>query len=136
MSFDPVTAALDLGGKLIDKLFPDPAQRDNAKLQLLTLQQNGQLAEMTGQLEINKVEAASTVWFVAGWRPYIGWICGTGLAYQFLLMPVFNGFASLAHATGGFPSLDMGTLITLLFGMLGLGGMRTYEKATGSEGNR
>lgn len=136
MALDPVTAALDLGGKLIDKFFPDPAQRDAAKLQLLTLQQNGDLAQMTGQLDINKVEASSTNWFVAGWRPYIGWICGTGLGYQFLVMPIMNGFAKMAGYIAAFPSLDMGTLVTLLLGLLGLGGMRTYEKVTGSEGNR
>lgn len=136
MAFDPVTAALDLGGKLIDKLFPDPAARDEAKLKLLTLQQNGELAQMTGQIETNKIEAASTNWFVAGWRPYIGWICGSGLAYQFLLMPIFNGLAVISGTVDAFPSLDMGTLLTLLLGMLGLGGMRMHEKIKGAEGNR
>lgn len=136
MSLDPITAALDLGGKLIDRLFPDPLKRDEAKLELLKLQQTGQLSEMAGQLDINKTEAASPVWFVAGWRPYIGWICGTGLAYQFIFMPIFNGVATMSSMTAGFPSLDMGTLLTLLLGMLGLGGMRTYEKITGAEGNR
>ena len=131
MSLDPVTAALDLGGKLIERFFPDPAQRDAAKLQLLTLQQNGELAQMTGQLDINKVEAASTNWFVAGWRPYIGWICGTGLGYQFLVMPLANGLATMAGYASAFPSLDMGTLVTLLLGMLGLGGLRTKEKMEG-----
>jgi hypothetical protein len=136
MSFDPITAALDIGGKLIDKLFPDPAQRDKAKLDLLALQQNGELAVMTGQMDINKEEAKSTSWFVAGWRPYIGWVCGTGLGYQFLFMPIGNGLVLALNNVTPFVSLDTSTLITCLFGMLGIGGMRTYEKVNGSERNR
>jgi hypothetical protein len=132
MSLDPVTALLDVGGKLIDKLFPDPAQRDSAKLQLFQLQQSGELAVLAHevalaktQTDINQEEAKSTIWFVAGWRPYIGWICGTGLAYQFLVYPILIAFQPKIV------SLDMGTLITLLAGMLGLGTLRTYEKSKG-----
>ena len=68
MAFDPVTAALDIGGKLIDKLWPDPAQRDAAKLRLLELQQAGELA----QISVNQEEAKSSSLFVSGWRPSIG----------------------------------------------------------------
>jgi hypothetical protein len=125
MSLDPVTAALDIGGKLIDRLWPDPAQADAAKLELLRLQQSGELAQISGQLEINKVEAASGSVFVAGWRPYIGWVCGTGLAYQFLVYPVAVAFIPKIV------QLDMGTLLTLLAGMLGFGAMRTQEKLNG-----
>lgn len=125
MSLDPVTALLDIGGKVIDRIWPDPVQAANAKFELFKLQQSGELQQMAGQMEINKVEAASTNWFVAGWRPYIGWICGTGLLYQFLFYPI---------AIAWFPKiqqLDMGTLLTLLGGLLGLGTLRTYEKLTG-----
>ena len=127
---DPISAALDIGGKLIDRMWPDPAQRAAAQLELAKLQQSGELAQITGQLEVNKAEASSTSWFVAGWRPYIGWICGTGLAYQFLIYPILAAFVPNVK------QLDMGTLISLLAGMLGLGGMRTYEKVTNAEGNR
>ena len=75
MSLDPISAALDLGTTLINKLFPDPAQASEAKLRLLELQQNGQLAIMTAQTDINKKEAASSSVFVSGWRPAIGWVC-------------------------------------------------------------
>jgi len=125
MALDPVTAALDIGGKLIDRLWPDPTKAAEAKLELLKMQQSGDLALITGQLEINKAEAANPNWFVAGWRPYIGWICGTGLAYQFLVYPILVAFEPKIV------QLDMGTLITLLTGMLGLGAMRTYEKFNG-----
>ena len=82
MAFDPISAALDIGGKLIDRLWPDPTQAAAAKLELLKLQQSGELQQITGQLEINKVEAANPSVFVSGWRPFIGWVCGTALAYQ------------------------------------------------------
>ncbi len=84
------------------------------------------------QIAVDEAEARSTNWWVAGWRPYIGWICGTGLAYQFLFMPIANGFV----ATHPFLPLDTGTLTTCLTGMLGLGAMRTFEKHSGVEGNR
>lgn len=125
MALDPVTAALDIGGKLIDRLWPDPAKAAEAKLELLKMQQSGDLALITGQLEINKAEASNPNWFVSGWRPYIGWICGTGLAYQFLIYPILVAFQPKIV------QLDLGTLLTLLGGMLGLGAMRTYEKFQG-----
>jgi len=125
MALDPITAALDIGGKLIDRLWPDPLQRDAARLQLLNLQQSGELAAITGQLEINKIEAANQNLFVSGWRPAVGWVCVAGLSYQFLFYPV--AVAYLKEII----SLDMGTLLALLTGMLGIGGLRTMEKLNG-----
>lgn len=71
MALDPVTAALDLGGKLIDKFFPDKEQADAARLELLRLAQAGELAELTGRAEIIKTEAASSHWLAANWRPLV-----------------------------------------------------------------
>jgi hypothetical protein len=88
-------------------------------------------AARQAQTDVNKVEAASSSMFVAGWRPFIGWVCGTGLLVQFLINPLFTWVAALFHRLFVFPSLDLGTLTTLLFGMLGLGAMRTYEKVNG-----
>ena len=128
---------MDFGGKLIDRLIPDPAQRQAAALELLRLQQSGELAQLTadtdlakGQLGVNQVEATNPNFFVSGWRPFVGWICGLGLGYAFLIRPMASPWA---QKNLGFPmeALDMGTLGTLLFGMLGLGGMRTVEKING-----
>jgi hypothetical protein len=69
MAVDPITAALDVGGKLIDRLWPDPTQRDQAKLAMLELVQKGELVELTARAEIVKTEAASTHWLAANWRP-------------------------------------------------------------------
>lgn len=140
MSLDPISAALDIGSQLITRLFPDPAQQSEARLKLLELQQSGVLAQLTadtdlakGQIAVDQVEAASPNMFVAGWRPFIGWVCGAGLAYQFVAAPLLSwGVALIGHPITA-PSLDMGTLVTLLFGMLGLGGMRTAEVITGAK---
>jgi hypothetical protein len=132
MALDPVTAALEVGGKLIDRFWPDPTTRDLAKLELLKSQQSGELAVMANstslaklQTDINSIEAASTRLFVAGWRPFIGWICGIGLGYQFLIYPILIAWQPKIV------QLDMGTLLTLLGGMLGFGTMRTVEKLKG-----
>lgn len=131
MAFDPISAALDIGGKLIDRLWPNPEEKDKAKLALLQLQQQGELTQITGQLEVNKVEAASNSTFVAGWRPFIGWICGTALASDMIIRPLLTWGAALCGKVVSYPSLDMGTLLTLLAGMLGFGAMRTVEKTQG-----
>lgn len=126
-----LTILMSVVPKLLDKIFPDPNVAAEAKLKLLELQQTGYLAEIASQTETNKVEAASASVFVAGWRPFIGWVCGSGLAIQFIVAPMSMWIASLFGHIIQFPSLDMGTLLTLLGGMLGLGGMRTFEKLNG-----
>src|SRR5690348_15377823 len=87
----------NLAGKVIDRLFPDPAQAAQAKLELLKMQQTGELAQlasetdlMKGQLAVNQAEAGNAQFFVAGWRPFIGWVCGSGLAFQFLANPLLT----------------------------------------------
>lgn len=125
---DPLTL-ITIGSKLIDKFFPDKEAADKAKLSLLEMQQKGELKELevlsasdAGQVSINVEEAKSDDLFKSGWRPFIGWMCGAGLGYQFLFYPVAIAWIPKIQ------QLDMGTLVTLLFGMLGLGAYRTMEK--------
>ena len=131
MALDPISEALNLGNTIISRVLPDPAQQDQAKLELLKLQQSGELASMTAQTDINKVEASSSSLFVSGWRPAIGWVCALALLYQYLLRPL----ASSIFPAFGFPlpplmGLD-DNLWQLMMGMLGMGGLRTYEKTQG-----
>jgi len=128
MTLDPLTAAFEIGSKVLDRVLPDPAQQAAAKLELLKLQQNGELALITGQMEINKVEAASSSLFVSGWRPSVGWVCSAGFAVQFIIGPLAEWGAALAGHPVKFPTMDTGTMMPLLLGMLGLGGLRTAEK--------
>lgn len=124
--------------KMLDKIIPDPQAKAQAQLQLIQLQQAGEFKELEtdlalaqGQMETNKTEATNPSLLVSGWRPAIGWICGSGLAVQFLVSPLFTWGAALAGHPIVFPQLDMGTLLTLLGGMLGLGSLRTVEKLKG-----
>lgn len=132
MSLDPVTAVLDIGGKLIDRLWPDPVQAANARLELFKLQTSGELQLIAGQLEVNKEEAKNASIFVSGWRPFVGWIGGMGLAYVALVEPVSRFVATVIYNyTGTFPVIDTTITFQILLGMLGLGGMRTFEKYSG-----
>lgn len=132
MSFDPITAALDIGGKLIDRLIPDKSKQDEAKAQLVQMQVAGELQQIVGQLDVDKTEAASNSIFVAGWRPFIGWVCGSALAYQYILSPIGQWLAALFGHPVAAPSLDIGQLMTLLLSMLGMGVLRSYDKAQGN----
>ena len=123
---------------LLDKIIPDPSAAAEAKLKALELAQRGDLAAldadlrlMLAQADINKAEA-STDLFRGGWRPACGWVCAAGLAYTFLLRPVLPWLASLAGAdVQAMPEIDTDTLMVLLTGMLGLGGLRTVERIRG-----
>lgn len=137
MALDPVTAVLDIGGKLIDKLWPDPAQRDAAKYELFKLQQSGELAQLTaetelakGQIDVNKQEAQNSSVFVSGWRPGAGWVCVVGLGYTFLAQPLF-AWLSLTKGWPTPPNINTTDLMVLLTGMLGLGGLRSFDKVKG-----
>jgi hypothetical protein len=128
MALDPISALLDVGSKVIDRVWPDPAQAASAKLELMKLQQSGELAQIAGQMDINKVEAANPSVFVSGWRPGIGWVCGAGFAVQFVIGPLAEWGSALYGHPVKFPQMDTGTMMPLLLGMLGLGGLRTAEK--------
>ena len=131
MALDPVSALLDIGGKVMDRLWPDPVQAAAAKLELFKLQQSGELAVIAGQMDINKVEAANPSVFVSGWRPSVGWVCSSGLAIQFVVGPLAEWGSTLYGTPVKFPQMDMGTRMPMLLGMLGLGAMRTAEKISG-----
>ena len=115
---------LDIVGKLIDKV------TDNVDRFTLDKEEKAKLITEINkaQLEVNKVEAGHTSRFVSGWRPFTGWICATAMAYHFILQPLLT-FALYTFGNEiALPTFDMTTLTTVLLGMLGLGGMRSFEK--------
>ena len=128
---DPITAIVTVGSQLITRLFPDPAQAAAANLELTKMQMSGELAQITGQLDINKVEAASTSVFVSGWRPFVGWVCGLGLGYVAIVEPIARFIATMVGYTGNFPVIDTTITMQVLMGMLGLAGMRSFDKKNG-----
>lgn len=119
--------AIAAGLKILDKFIPDPSEKAKAEGEL----RDALLKWDTAQTEVNKVEAASTNWFVAGWRPFIGWVCGAAFAYTFIAQPFALFILAAFGATVTAPALDMGSLMTVLLGMLGLGGLRSWEKTKG-----
>jgi hypothetical protein len=126
-AFDPITAVTNVVGQVIDRVWPDPAQAAAAKLQLLQLQQTGELTAITGQMEINKVEAGNNSTFVSGGRPFIIWVCGMAFAWNWVGLPV----AKFAMSVIGHPivmqAADMSEMMPVLMGLLGLGGMHAWE---------
>lgn len=98
------------------------------ELEMALIERDGEIAK--AQAEINKVEASSGNWFAAGWRPLAGYVCVLGLAYQFIVQPLVTWVSGI-NVWPGPPELDLGDLITLLGGMLGLGTLRTTERIKG-----
>jgi roadblock/LC7 domain-containing protein len=93
---------------------------------------NADVSVANSQMEINKVEAAATSFFKSGWRPATGWICNLGLLYQLIIRPLVPWICdTCGYQVAQLPSLDMTALLSLLGGILGLGGFRTFEKVRG-----
>jgi hypothetical protein len=122
------TLAKDIRAAITGKAVLDPAAQAALEQKLAELEQSG----MNAQAEINKVEAASPKLFVSGWRPFLGWVCGAGCAYSWIVLPFASWVARVCfHYSLDFPVLDIGPLVTMTIGMLGLAGYRTYEKKAG-----
>jgi holin (3TMs family) len=125
---------------IINKVVPDKAAAAAAVASLNQMQLQGALQDellqlqsvTSAQSDVDKVEAASASWFVAGWRPYVGWVCGTGLAISCIIAPLFTWVAALSGHPVAFPVLNDPLLQGTLAGMLGLGHItRTVEKIQG-----
>ena len=120
---------------LLDKFVEDKDQKAKLAHEIATMAEKHAHESAMAQAEVNKAEAQHRSIFVAGWRPFIGWTCGVALAYHFILHPIvvfaMMTFPEIPVTPEQLPEFDMGSLLTVLMGMLGLGGMRTYEKAKG-----
>jgi hypothetical protein len=133
-----ISAVSDLVNSILKRALPEKmSEVDKAQLQQAVTMEllKADWGAVAGQIEVNRVEAGGASVFVAGWRPFVGWVCGSALAYSFIVQPF------LAFAVGVFawklpplPVLDGGSLLTILCGMLGLAGARTFEKVKGVAG--
>lgn len=125
-------------GKVIDRAWPDPTQKAQAALELERMRQAGEfkaidaeLQAMQMQADVNRVEAASPDPFTSRWRPFIGWVCGAALCWHYIGRPLAEWGLLMAGKDIQIPAVDLGDLIVILLGMLGLGGLRTTEKIRG-----
>lgn len=125
--------AIKLGSQLIDRFIPDPQKKLQAEMEWTRIVQASELAQIAVNLQETKHESR----FIAGWRPFVGWVCGSAFAYHFVLQPflVFL-ITAMKWQAPPLPALDMAALLTVLLGMLGLGGLRSFEKRHGVNQNR
>ena len=114
-------------GKIVDELYTSEDERNQAKITVEKMQ--ARLKEK--QLDINLSESKSRSLFVAGWRPCLGWVGSLSVAYVYLLQPILNMILQLFDVHIDWVVLDLGQLMPLILGMLGLGGLRTFEKSKG-----
>lgn len=137
---NPITDTLvGIGMKLIDRIIPDPAQKAAAQLEILKMNQTGELAQLAAdtdlakaQIAVNAVEAASNKTFIAGARPFVLWGCGFSMLYVGLFEPIMRFVATVIyHYAGTFPVIDTTVTLQVLLGLLGLGALRSVDKKNG-----
>lgn len=134
------TVLIPIIGKIIEKIIPDKNKQEEAKANLETLEANGELEILAGQLAVNKVEARHKSIFVAGWRPGLGWCGVIAMAYQFVLYPILIWLWQIGVVAGAIPPdipyppvMDATVLFTIITGMLGIAGMRSFDKMKGTQ---
>jgi len=135
-----LSGLFEVGKGLIDRFFPDPAKAEAAKIELLKMQKNGELAELAAatdlakaQIAVNAEEAKSSSLLVSGWRPMCGWVGAMALGYAAILEPVGRFVAKVWFGyEGEFPAIDTTITMQVLFGILGLGAYRSVEKVKGA----
>lgn len=117
---------------LLDKFVEDKDQKAALAHEISTMADRHAQQLALAQVEVNKAEAASSSVWKGGWRPFVGWVCGAAFAYHFVLQPLaIFGLAAYGMEVPPLPDFDMGQLMTVLMGMLGLGGLRSFEKTKG-----
>ena len=120
-------SVVGIAGKVLDKFIQDKDLKAKLQHEMDMQLHNANLA----QIDVNKAEAASGSIFKGGWRPFVGWVCGVAMLYHFLLQPIIVFTLSAAGITFDLPQFDMGSLMTILMGLLGLGGLRRFQKHKG-----
>lgn len=114
---------------LLDKFVEDKDQKAALAHEISTMADRHAQELALAQVEVNKAEAASGSVWKGGWRPFVGWVCGTAFAYHFVIQPLaIFGLAAYGMEVPELPNFEMGQLMTVLMGMLGLGGLRSFEK--------
>jgi hypothetical protein len=127
-----LSALLGPATQLLDKFVEDKDKKNELAHEIATMAERHAQELAKGQLDINKEEAKHRSIFVSGWRPSVGWVCSIAMAYHFVLQPlIVFGVTIAGVAIPELPKFDMNSLMTVLMGMLGLGGLRTFEKTKG-----
>jgi len=129
---EAVGAITSLTDTVIKRFWPDATAIELEKINQITGEMQSQYSLLLGQLDINKIEAASPSLFKSGWRPAVGWVCVAGLGYVSVIEPVARFVAVVCFAyLGAFPVIDTTITMQILLGLLGLAGMRSFDKLKG-----
>ena len=121
---------LEIGKSLLDRFIPDPAKKAEAEIEFIRMAADGELKQVIAQLEINAREAAHPSVWVAGWRPAFGWCGCIGFLYATVAQPLLAWLAAVKGWPTP-PTLNMDLLWAVITGLLGIGGLRTFEKSKG-----
>ena len=127
----PILSIIEIGAKLLDKVIPDKDARERAQAELLKAANDQDFQLSLAQIRVNEEEAKSENIFKSGWRPAIGWICVFGLAYNFVIYNLLLWLVATFSLNITPPALMSDILMELVFAMLGLGSLRTFEKVKG-----
>ena len=117
--------------ELLSKVIPDKTERERLAYQISTLTERQVHEQVMAQLDVNKTEATHLSLYVAGWRPFIGWSCGVAMAFNYIGVPVIETVSVIYGTPLAIDPFDLEVMMPVLLGMLGLGGMRSYEKRNG-----
>lgn len=124
MALDPITAGIDLANTVVTRIFPDKTAEEQRQLAAV-------LTMVQGQMAINQAEASNESTFVAGWRPFIGWACGMACVWNWMGLPIAKLGLTLAGHPITLSPADLSEMMPVLMGMLGLGGLHTFERVKG-----
>lgn len=126
-----IGAIADLAKDLVGRFFPDKTEQEKGQMALILATMQNQMAMNQGQMDINEVEAANPNFFVSGWRPWVGWVCGSACAWNWIGLPIAKFITELFGKTLAIAPADLTQMLPLLMGLLGMGALRTYEKTQG-----
>lgn len=119
-----IGAVADLAKTAINRLWPDKSEQEKQEIAAAVL-------AVQGQIDTNKAEAGNPSVFVSGWRPFIGWVCGSACAWNWIGLPIVKALLAFTSYKFAVEQADISQMLPVLFGMLGLGGLRTIEKING-----
>jgi hypothetical protein len=123
-----IPALLPIVGDVLDRFFPNKEEKEKATREIEAKLTEHLASIDLAQLEVNKAEASHKSMFIAGWRPFVGWSCGLALFYTYLIQPIAIFIMGQTGTLVHLPEIDLGTMMPVLLGMLGLGGLRSWEK--------
>jgi len=126
-----ISAILPIAETVLDRVIPDKNAKAKALMEMEKALVDAHNKGMLAQIDVNKVEAAHRSIFVAGWRPCIGWVGAISIAWHFILQPITIFVLGVFDLPYDLPAFDMDAMLTIIMGMLGIGGMRSFEKFKG-----